>query len=454
MTDSPERSIARRLIELALPVIGLNLLSVLTLVVDTAVCGRLPDSEDALVALGFATQVVFLLMVAMMGLVVGAVAVAARAHGVGDHARVDHLVSQATGLTILVAVAVAGLGNLAAGPILSGLGAQGAVHGLALDYLRPSLTGCVFYYLNTLLIGVLRGVGNTRLAFLVALLSNALNVVLDYGLVLGELGLPGLGVTGAALATVASQAFAVVTIVAVVRRGGVSDLTFPLVPRGGFDRALASELWKVGAPAAADMVILNVSFMAIVGMLGHLDALAVAAHGVGLRIQGLAFVPGMSISQATAAMVGQALGASDEKEARAVVRASVVLCTVVMSVLAVPILAGAGPIVGIFDVEPSTPLGALSIVWIQVLGWGMPLVGVHIALLGMLRGAGVTNTGLWINLASTVGFQVPLSWWLGFPAGLGAFGVWLAFPLGFGVRALLEGLYYRSGRWAKLGAGV
>ena len=91
---SDRRTIGRELFRLAAPIVGLNVLSVLTLVVDTAMCGRLPNADDALMALGFSTQVVFLLLVAMMGLTVGTVALIARAHGAGDHERVTHLVRQ------------------------------------------------------------------------------------------------------------------------------------------------------------------------------------------------------------------------------------------------------------------------------------------------------------------------------------------------------------------------
>ena len=202
----PSRSIPRRLFSLSWPVIGLNVLNVLSLAVDTAMCGRLPNAPQALEALGFSTQVVFLLMVAMMGLTVGTVAFVSRAHGADDEARVNHLLHQSTQLTVLVALGVAVVGNLFADDILRLLGASEAVVGLGLDYLRPLLTFTVFYYLNLLYAAALRSVGNTRLPFLVALFANGLNVVFNYGLILGNLGLPALGVQGAALGTVASQA--------------------------------------------------------------------------------------------------------------------------------------------------------------------------------------------------------------------------------------------------------
>ena len=444
--EETARSIPRRLFSLAWPVIGLNVLNVLSLAVDTAMCGRLPNAPQALEALGFATQVIFLLMVAMMGLTVGTVAFVSRAHGAGEEARANHILHQSTQLTVLVALGVAVAGNLFAGSILEVLGASPGVVELGLDYLRPLLTFTVFYYLNLLYAAALRAVGNTGLPFVVALLSNGLNVLFNYGLILGNFGLPALGVQGAALGTVASQAIGALLLMVLIRRGVVAGVGLPLRPRA-IDRELARELVRVGWPAALDMVILNAGFLSIVGMLGRLDDTAVAAHGVGLRIQALAFVPGLSVAQATGAMVGNALGAGDEAEARAVVRAAVALCTAIMSAIAVVLLAGAAPLVAIFDIPLHTPLADLSILWMRILGAGMPIVGVHIALIGMLRGAGATNTSLRINIVGTT-LQIPLSWLLGFPLGLGPLGVWVAFPISFLVKMALGIVAYRKGDWA------
>lgn len=445
-------SIARRLFNLALPIIGLNVLSVLALAVDTAMCGRLPNAGAALEALGFATQVVFILMVAMLGLVVGTVANVARAHGARDDARVNHVLHQSTQLTVLVSIGVAVLGNLGAPAILRVLGAHGESLELGLAYLRPNLTFTVFYYLSMLFAAVLRGVGNTRLPFLIAIGSNALNVAFNYALILGNWGFPSLGVQGAAIGTVVAQACGVVAMIVVLRRGAVPGVK-PSLRLARIDRELTRTLIRVGWPAALDMIILNASFASIIGMLGRIDPVAVAAHGIGLRVQALAFVPGLSVSQATGAMVGNALGAEDVLEAKSVVRASIVLCTAIMSTLAILIIVGAEPIVRIFDVAAGTPLMDYSVQWMELLGWGMPIVGVHIAFVGMFRGAGRTNTSLYINLAGTI-LQIPLSWVLGFPMGYGAWGVWLGFPLSFILKAMAGTWMYRRGDWARPGARV
>ncbi len=447
------RTIFRRLFDLAMPIVGLNVLSVVTLAVDTAMCGRLVDAEEALTALGFASQLVFLLMVAMLGLTVGAVAFIARAWGARETDRINHVLQQSIMLTYLVSIGVAVVGNLGAGVAMEWLGADDAVRDLGVSYLRPLLSLAVFFYLNLLLAAALRAVGNTMLPFMVALFSNLLNIVLNYGFILGRLGLPALGVRGAAWGTVISQAVAVALIVLILRRDFVPGMRahLELAP---LDRPLARDLFRVGAPAALDMVILNVAFLTIVGMLARVAQVAVAAHGIGIRIQSLAFVPALGVSQAIGAMVGNELGGGRIPEAREVVRGGVILSTTISTVIGLSIVAGAVPILAIFDVDPTTELGRYSVMWMRILGWGMPVVGVHIALIGMLRGAGATNTSLMINIVGTIAIQVPLSWLLGFVVGWGAFGIWVALPISFVIRMLLGIAAYRQGRWARAGTRI
>ena len=449
-TPENQAPIWRRLAALAAPIIGLNVLAVFTLAVDTAMCGHLPNADIALTALGFSTQVVFLLLVAMIGLTVGTVALISRAHGAGDADRVNHVLQQSTQLTMLLGVIIAIGGNLVAPWILRSLGASGPALEAGLDYLRPLLGGTVFYYLNVLYAASLRGVGNTRLPFFVALVYNVLNIALNYGFILGGWGFPALGVFGAAIGTVLSQACGVLLMVTLLRRGVVPKVRVLLKP-APIDRKLAKELWQVGAPAAADMVILNAGFLAVVGLVGRFDQLAVAAHGLGIRIQALAFVPGLAVAQAAGAMIGNALGAQDTHEARRLVRASVIGCASLMSVLGISILLAVDSLIILFEVDPASSIGGYARDWIRILGWGMPVVGVWIGLVGMLQGSGATGTALRINMWSTLGVQIPLCWLLGYPLGLGCFGVWVAFPMAFVVKAWLGIREYRKGTWARPG---
>lgn len=443
-------SISRQLISLALPIIGINVLAVLMLAVDSALCGRLPNSERALEAIGYGVQVIFLLMTAMLGLMVGTVALVARAYGGKALDRVNELLIQSTQLTVLFGVVVGVLGAVFAELILRGLGASQEVAELGASYLRPLMAGTPFMYLGLLYAGVLRGVGNTRIPFICAIGANIVNAVLNYALALGHLGMPQLGMPGSAIGTVIAQFLNVVALVIVLRRGTIPGLVLPLSPRK-IDGKLAMEMFRVGWPAAVDMLVLNAGFMTVIGMLARIDQLLVAAHGVGMRVQALAFVPGLGIAQATGAMVGQALGAGDAERAKAVTRSSMVLCAVIMWALAAILVVAAHPLVTIFNVQPDTPFEAYSVEWMRLLGLAMLPAAINIALVGMLQGSGATRKSLRINIVTTVLIQIPIAWVLGFACGLDEFGIWLSFPIAFVGKALGTYMIFRGGTWAVTG---
>ncbi len=450
-TSLPNRSMFRSLVSLSLPIIGLNILGVLALVVDTAMCARLPNAHLVLTALGFSAQILFLFIVAMMGLTIGTVALVARAHGALEHERVHHITTQAIVCTVLLSLCVALLGNVFADLMLTVLQATKEVRAIALLYLRPMLVGTLFTYLTILFAAILRGVGNTRLPFFIALFTNLLNIFLNYCFILGNLGCPAWGIGGAAFGTILSQALGIVLFVFILKRGAIPNFKLYLLPES-LDGVLLRSFVRVGTPAAMDMLILNGSLLSLIGMLGWIDQNAVAAHSIGLRIQSLAFVPGMGIAQASGAMIGQALGAKDPERARDIVRFSLWLCFGVMTVLGIVIILSSHPILYLFQVSPDSQLGKYALTWIFLLGLGMPPVGIYIAYGGMLQGAGETNTSLKINLYSTLLIQIPLSWLFGFPFGWGVFGVWLGFPLSFFVKAFLGYLAYKSERWLTLGS--
>jgi multidrug resistance protein, MATE family len=279
-----------------------------------------------------------------------------------------------------------------------------------------------------------------------------LNAILIYG----KLGMPALGIRGAAIGTVISQLCGAAILFGLLRRGRVANLrlSFARVAAQGrklVDPSLVRELMRIGTPAALDMVLLNAGFLSLIGMLGRIDELAVAAHGIGLRIQALAFVPGMSVAQATSALVGQALGAGGTDQARGVLRASLWMCTSIMSGLAIMIAVAAYPIVSLFDVTSGTDLEWYSVMWMYILGASMPLAGITIAFIGMFQGAGATGISLRINILATLLIQIPLAAILGFVFDWGAVGVWLAFPLAFLVKIALAMGAYKADYWAKTG---
>jgi putative MATE family efflux protein len=390
------------------------------------------------------------MIVIMMGITVGAVALVARAHGARERGRVQHLLQQSVQLTLALGVVAGVCGAFFTEPLLRVLGATEEVIGPALEYTLPLMLGTVVVYLNILFGAVLRGVGNTRLAFAVALLVNALNVGINAVFIFGYGPIPAMGLAGAAYGTLIAQTAGVVATVVLLRRNlePALELRLSWAP---WDLPLAKQLFKVGAPAALDMAILNLALFVIIALLGRTAQLAVAAHGIGMRIQSLAFVPGLSIAQATGALIGQSLGASDVPRVREVLRASGWLAAGILSALGVAIVIFSSPLLSLFGATPGTELAALTTLWMRLLALGMPLVGAHFAFVGLFQGSGATRTGLAINALTVFLLQIPLSIVLGPVLGWGPLGIWIAFPASYAMKIALEVVAYRRGRWAKVG---
>lgn len=448
-----------RLFDLAWPLIGINVLGVLALFVDTLMCARLENADLALTALGYATQIVFLLMMGSIGLNVGVVALVARAHGAGDTARANHVVAQGTWLALGVGLLTAAIGPPLSRPLLALLGASPSATDEAMRYLVPILLGSAATYLAFLYMSVLRGIGNTRLPLLVSLAVNLINFGLNYGLILGNYGLPRLGVQGAAIGTLIAYGIGAVIYAALIqgRRSGrtlnVQGIRVSMRLKS-LDAPLVGQIARVGWPAALDMMVLNIGFMAVIGMLARLDEVAVAAHSIGLRIQGLAFVPGFAISMASAALVGQALGANEVHRARAVTREALLQCFILMTALGLLFIAFDESMVRSFEIADGTPLFGYSTTWIQVLGYCMPIFGIHIGFVGTFHGSGSTWLALSLNMIGTLCVQIPAAYFLGFVMEMGALGVWLGFPVGFAARAALESRAFSGSRWTRTGVHV
>ena len=92
-----------------------------------------------------------------------------------------------------------------------------------------------------------------------------------------------------------------------------------------------------------------------------------------------------------------------------------------------------------------------ALLWIKILGVGMPAMGVYIGMMGMFQGSGQTNTSLKINATTTLFLQIPASYIFGLLLGFGPVGVWVPLPAIYLVKSLCGFWVFKRDRWAKTG---
>lgn len=442
----PESIDHKTVIKLAWPLV-VSMLSYTAMgLVDTLFVGRLGTAP--LAAVGLAAVVVFLLQAFPMGLMAGARVVVSQGHGAGDADRAR----RAARLAVVVGLGLGGLGALVGSlgaPLLSAMGAEGAVLEHGEGYLRVRMLGAPGVLLTWAVGAWFQGRGDTRTPMRATLLANALNVLLDPIFIFGWGPLPALGVEGAALTT--SLAFTLNGLILATRAH--AGLRGPPPGRRDLDA-----LWRLGSPIGARYVLDVASFVLFAAVLARVGEVALAAHVVVVRVASVSFLPGNAIAEAAGVLVGQAVGAARPALARQAWRSAVTLALGVMGACSVLFVAVPEALLrpfGAADAVLATGVALLRVAAAFQIADAVAVVG-----LGVLNGAGDTRFTMRASVACAWLVKLPVGVGLALGLGWGATGAWLGLTAEIGVVALLCAHRVRGAGWlvsavgARTGAAV
>jgi Na+-driven multidrug efflux pump len=178
--------------------------------------------------------------------------------------------------------------------------------------------------------------------------------------------------------------------------------------------------------------------------------LAVAAHGVALRIESLAYLPGYAFQVAAGTLAGQFLGARDPRRAmRAVLIAAA--CNLSLMLVATTVLyGGADRLSSWFVSAQQEAVAETAAPLLRIVALAMLPLGLLQVLTGALRGAGDTRWPLIITFVGFVGVRLPLAWWLAIHLHQGVRGAWIAMAVDLGLRCLLITWRFAQGGWKRV----
>ena len=180
---------------------------------------------------------------------------------------------------------------------------------LEISYYTILMWGGLFVPLHSAVASFFTGRGDTKTTMIATIIGNGFNVVLDYCLIFGRLGLPEMGIKGAALATVISSVIPVAILLFIFlnrhHRLYLSRATIR------FDRELFLKLLKFGSPAGVQFTLDIGAFTLFVILVGRIGEIELAVSNIALSINMLAFLPMIGISIATTTLVGQYIGKED-----------------------------------------------------------------------------------------------------------------------------------------------
>ncbi|HEX6970496.1 MAG TPA: MATE family efflux transporter [Micromonosporaceae bacterium] len=433
---SPSAS-PRRLAALALPALVVLAAEPLYVLVDTAVVGHLGRVPLAALALGGTVMTVLVWIGTIMAY--GTTGRAARRYGAGDRTAAVAEGVQTSWLALFVGVLVAAGLQLVAEPLARALaGGPSEVSAAAAQWLRVAALGAPGLLLAAAGNGWLRGVQDLRRPMAYVLGANLLSAVLCPILVYPA----GLGLVGSAVANVVAQSLAGLLFVRALLAERVPMRPRPTVIRQQL--ILTRDLLVRGLGFQA-------SFLSAATVAARFGAATVAAHQIVLQLWLFTTLALDALAIAAQALVGAALGGSDERTARDVARRVAWAGAVCGVGFAAVMALGTGIIPTWFSTDPQVHAQAkLAWPWLIVL---QPLGGVVFALDGVLIGAGDVRYLRNLTIVAAGGVFLPAIW-IAYALDLGLGGIWAGLTLFLVARLVGLLLRVRSGRWAVTGATV
>ncbi len=442
------REVRAEVVHMTVPVLVEQALISSMGLVGMMLASRLSEYAAAPIGMVDAVHTLFVLFFTSLG--AGATVVVAQHTGRGETRVANEAARQSMVTAIIVSVVLVGILSFTGMPLLHLLYGQqqdDIAMGLS-QYLYPSLFSYPVLAIVTVGCGVLRGAGDMRTPMVITVFMGVLNTVLAwvliYGLQLGVLRIPGLGIAGAAWALLVSRAIGAVLVLYVLLKG---QRSVRMTLRGfRFQLPMQRELFAIGLPVTAENVLFQVGKLIT-------QVIVVASgpqHTTAMVIANSIFVficlPGNAFSIAAMPIVGQSIGRGQHDDARERLLYVNALSCLGLLLTCVAMMVFAYPLIGLFTTNNEVAaivyrMLVLCIIFMPT-SWSFSFV-----LSAGLKGAGDTKYSLITTIIGMWLFRVLFGYVLGIVFHMGAVGIWLAMCIDWVVRGILYAIRLRGNRW-------
>jgi len=412
-------------------------------VVDTWYGGRL--STTALAAMSLSFPVFFIILSIGGGVSSGATALIGNALGRKEADEAQTYILQSLSFTLIHALCLTAAGLFLAPGIFGMMGASGEYLTHALSYMNVIFAGSSFFLLNYVMNAILNAHGNT-LAYRNFLICGCLlNLILDPWFMYGGAGLPPLGLAGIALATIAIQCMGNFYLFSQLSKSGAMKpfRMNDLLPRWPYFR----ELFRQGFPSAMNMMTISLGIFIITWYVGRFGEQAVAAYGIGTRVEQIALLPVMGLNISTLALTAQNFGAGRIDRIRETLRVSLRYGVILGVTGTVAALLFSRELIGLFSTDAA--VNEIGARFLGIEAFVFPAYVLLYICIAAMQGIKMPVFGLIIGLYRQIAGPVLIFHLLSVVMGLGLIGIWWGI-LGVTWSAALVVVVYVSRTLAKL----
>jgi len=436
---------------LAWPAVALNSLAIVNNLLDTGFVGRLAPA--AITAQGASIAVAFLLFQIAMALSAASTAIVSRSYGANELHEAKFANLQCMSLAIFIGMALAGVCALM-GIVMPHVLIP-SDNPVAMKYMTAYLIAYAFslpaQHIIQVFAGSLRGIGDTKSPMVISGLQILLHMTFNFLLIFptrhfGAITIPGAGwgLAGAGSAFSISSWIAALVYLAFGKRtlfGSMWNLPRP-------SKQWAQRILRIAFPAAIMGIVRTAAMGVFIFVLRFVPDASAAVGAVrgGFTIESIMFMPGVGLSMAAAALVGQSLGMGKPERAEKLGWTAGHYSAGVVLLLSIPIFIFAPTIAGLL-VQSDPQIAHEMASMIRFMCMTEFLFGYSMVMSGALQGAGDTVRPMWITVITLWCLRVPLAFFLALVVGLGANGAWISMALTQGIAGILGMVVFKRGRW-------
>ena len=381
----------KKILSISLPAAFNSMLDMLQVVTDLIMVGTI--SAFAVAAVGVGLQSLMLIFALLTFFQVGTNALISRFKGAGKMSQASLALSTLWQFAFFVSMIVVPLWYFGSAGLYSWYDTAPEVKKLGTAYVQVLTFMMPFIFMKLVFITALNATGDTKTPLYVKLFSIILNVGLNYLLIFGHFGFPELGVMGAGVATVLVNILELLVYIFLYVKGKT-----PFKPMVRFSKNIFRRALKVGLPASFERTLTMGSFTFFTATIASYGTEVLAGYQIGLRVEGIAFMPGIGFTIAAMALMGQGLGAKKPEQSREDVLLVMKYAIGLMFFLSFFMIFTPEMIVQFFTNDIQTIKEAS--LYLKIVGLSQIPLAISFVLSGALRGAGDSRRTLKISLTS------------------------------------------------------
>lgn len=422
----------------SLPMLIGNIFQQLYNIVDSIIVGNFVGA-DALAAVGASFPIVFLSVSVASGLSMGASVVISQLFGAKKISDMKTTIFSSLIGLVVIAFIIMILGAFLAKPLLNLLKTPNNIIEDSATYLRIYFMGAIFLFLYNTLTAIYNALGDSKSPLVFLICATIINIVLDYTFVVYF----NMGVAGVAWATLIAQGISsILSFYFLIKK--LKDIKEEK-PFKYFEKSAVEKIARIGIPSMIQQSLVSVSMMAMQGLVNSYGSNFIAGYTAATKIDTIAMMPTMNISNALSTYVAQNIGAGKIDRVKKGYKSALIITFIFCLIITAIIYIFGANLIDIFmDSNENAEVIAYGIEYMRVVSVFYILMGIMFASNAVLRGSGDMKAFLMsslFNLLTRVIGAYSLSMLIGQSS------IWWSIPIGWGVGGIISIVRFLSGKW-------